>query len=92
MQIAQQKTAIFHDMKPEPQLFFLGLKALLHLQFLLRFSSSDGCEQVDKLIVMNVQMMVHILRTLISCLLVHIQNKKKIALEIAAKIASVNRP
>jgi hypothetical protein len=26
-----------------------NLKACLHLQFLLRFSSSDGCERVDKL-------------------------------------------
>jgi hypothetical protein len=42
--------------------------------------------------VTNVQMRVHILRTFITCLLVHIHQKKKIALEIAAKIASVNWP
>jgi hypothetical protein len=38
---------------------------------------------------MNVQMRVHILRTFVTHLLVHIQ---KIALEITAKIASVNWP
>ena len=38
---------------------------------------------------MNVQMRVHILRTFITDLLVHIHQKTKIALEIAAKIASV---
>jgi hypothetical protein len=32
----------------------------------------------------------HILRTFIAYLLVHIHQKKKIALEIAAKIAGVN--
>ena len=37
--------------------FSLHLKAHLHLQFLLRFSSSDGCERVDEL--WNVQMRVH---------------------------------
>jgi hypothetical protein len=44
---------------------------------------------------MNVQMTVHILRTMITHLLVHmhqIDQKEKIALEIAAKIASVNGP
>jgi hypothetical protein len=41
---------------------------------------------------MNVQMRVHVLRTLIAHPLVHIHQKKEIALEIAAKIASVNRP
>jgi hypothetical protein len=38
---------------------------------------------------MNVQMRVHILRTLIAHPLVHMHQKEKIALEIAAKIASV---
>jgi hypothetical protein len=37
-------------------------------------------------------MRVHILRTMITHLLVHMHQKKKIALGIAAKIASVNRP
>ena len=41
---------------------------------------------------MNVQMRIHILRTFITHLLIHIHQKKNIALEIAAKIASVNRP
>jgi hypothetical protein len=45
---------------------------------------------------MNVQMRVHttihILRTFVTHLLVHMHQKKKIALEIAAKIASVNWP
>ena len=41
---------------------------------------------------MNVQMRVHILRTFITHLLVRIHQKTKIALEIAAKIASVNGP
>jgi hypothetical protein len=40
---------------------------------------------------MNVQMRVHILRTLIAYPLIHMHQKKKIALEIAAKIVSVNR-
>jgi hypothetical protein len=40
---------------------------------------------------MNVQMRVH-LRTFITYPLDHINQKKKIALEIAAKIASVNGP
>ena len=40
---------------------------------------------------MNVQMREHILKTFLTHLLVHI-HQKKIALEIAAKIASVNRP
>jgi hypothetical protein len=39
---------------------------------------------------MNVQMGVHILRTFITYLIVHMRQKTKIALEIAAKIASVN--
>ena len=39
---------------------------------------------------MNVQMRVHILTTFITHLLVHIHQKTKLALEIAAKIASVN--
>ena len=34
----------------------------------------------------------HVLRAFITYLLVHIHQKKKIALEIAAKIASINRP
>jgi hypothetical protein len=38
---------------------------------------------------MNVRMMVHILRTLIAHPLVHMNQKKKIAIEIAAKIESV---
>jgi hypothetical protein len=37
-------------------------------------------------------MRVHILRAFITYPLVHIHQKKKIALEIAAKIASVNWP
>ena len=41
---------------------------------------------------MNVKMRVHILRTFVTHLLVHMHQKEKIALEIAAKIASVNRP
>jgi hypothetical protein len=42
--------------------------------------------------VMNVQMRVHILRTFITHLLVRIHQKKKVALEIAAKIASACKP
>jgi hypothetical protein len=53
-------------------------------------SSSDGCEGVDEFI--NVQMKEHVLRTFITHLLVLIHQKTKIALEIAPKIASVNRP
>jgi hypothetical protein len=34
----------------------------------------------------------HVLRAFITYLLVHIHQKRKIALEIAAKIANVNRP
>jgi hypothetical protein len=41
---------------------------------------------------MNVQMKIHILRTFITHLLVHIHQKKKIEPKIAAKIASVNGP
>jgi hypothetical protein len=41
---------------------------------------------------MNVQMRVHILRTFITYLLVHIHQKKKIAPKIAVKIVSVNGP
>ena len=41
---------------------------------------------------MNVQMRVYVLRTFVTHLLVHMHQKEKIALEIAAKIASVNRP
>ena len=40
---------------------------------------------------MNVQMRIHILRTFLTHLLVHI-HQKKIALEITAKISSVNGP
>jgi hypothetical protein len=40
---------------------------------------------------MNVQARVHILKTFIIVPLVHISLKMKIAPEIAAKIASVNR-
>ena len=40
---------------------------------------------------MNVQMRVHILRTIVTHLLVYIHQKEKIALEIAAKIASGKR-
>jgi hypothetical protein len=39
---------------------------------------------------MNVQMKVHIRRTFITHLLVHMRQKTKIALEIAGKIVSVN--
>ena len=38
---------------------------------------------------MNVQMRVHVLRTFITHLLVHIHHKEEIAVEIAAKITSV---
>ena len=41
---------------------------------------------------MNVQIAVHVLRTFAIPLLVHMHQKEKIALEIAAKIASLNRP
>jgi hypothetical protein len=41
---------------------------------------------------MNVEMKVHKLRSFITHLLVHMHQKEKIALEIAAKIASVNGP
>ena len=41
---------------------------------------------------MNVKMRVNILRTFITHVLVHMHQKEKIALEIAAKIASVNGP
>jgi hypothetical protein len=41
---------------------------------------------------MSVQMRVHVLRTFITHPLVHIHQKEKIALEIAAKVASVNGP
>jgi hypothetical protein len=41
---------------------------------------------------MNVQMRVLVLRTFVTHLLVHVHQKEKIALEIAAKIASVNGP
>ena len=41
----------------------------------------------------NFECWVHILKTSVTHLLIHIhQKKKKIALEIATKIASVNRP
>ena len=40
---------------------------------------------------MNIQMRVHILTTFVTRLLIHKQ-KENIALEIAAKIASVNGP
>jgi hypothetical protein len=40
----------------------------------------------------NALMKEHVLRTFITHLLVLIHQKKKIALEIAAKIASVNGP
>ena len=39
---------------------------------------------------MNVQMREHVLRTFVTPLLVHMHQKEKIALEIAAKIASIN--
>jgi hypothetical protein len=41
---------------------------------------------------MNVQMRIHILRTFVTHLLIHMHQKEKIALELAAKIASVNGP
>ena len=37
---------------------------------------------------MNVQMRVYLLRTFITCPLIHMHQKKKIALQITAKIAS----
>jgi hypothetical protein len=62
----------------------------------VRFSSSDGCERVQIAIhvyaVMNVQIAAHVLRTFATPLLVHMHQKENIALEITAKIASVNRP
>ena len=62
--------------------------------FLVRFSPSDARERVHgwviRVLLMNVQMRINILRTFITRLLVHIHQKKKIALEIAAKIASVS--
>ena len=41
---------------------------------------------------MNVHVRVHVLRAFITHLLVHMHQKEKIALEIAAKFASVNGP
>ena len=41
---------------------------------------------------MNVEMKVHVLRTFVTPLLVHMHQKAKNALEMAAKIASVKRP
>jgi hypothetical protein len=41
---------------------------------------------------MNVQTKVHKLRSFITHLLVHIHQKKKMAVELAANIASVNGP
>ena len=41
---------------------------------------------------MNVQMRVDVLRTFVTHPLVHMHQKEKIALEIRAKIASVNGP
>ena len=41
---------------------------------------------------MDIQMRVHVLRTFVTHLLVHMHQKEKIALEITAKIATVNRP
>jgi hypothetical protein len=41
---------------------------------------------------MHDEMRIHVLKTFITHLLVHIRQKKKIALEIGAKIASVNGP
>ena len=41
---------------------------------------------------MNAQMRALVLLTFVTHLLVHINQKEKIALEIAAKIASVNGP
>jgi hypothetical protein len=40
---------------------------------------------------MNVQMREHVLRTFVTHLLVHIHQKKKIALEILAKMVSVKQ-
>ena len=41
---------------------------------------------------MNVQMRVHVLQTFVTHLLVRMHQKEEIALEIAAKIESVNGP
>ena len=41
---------------------------------------------------MSVQMREHVIRTFVTHVLVHMHQKEKIALEIAAKIASVNGP
>ena len=41
---------------------------------------------------MDIQMRVHILRTFVSHLLVHMHQMEKLALEITAKIESVNGP
>ena len=39
---------------------------------------------------MNLQMKEHVLKTFVTLLLVHMHQKRKIALEIAAKIANVS--
>ena len=41
---------------------------------------------------MNVPIRVHVLPTFVTHPLVHMHQKEKIALELAAKIASVNKP
>jgi hypothetical protein len=65
------------------------IKARLHLQLLLRFSSSDGCERVNKLWILWVYVpSSFIIWTFLTHSLVHIHQEKK----IAAKIASVNAP
>ena len=65
------------------------IKARLHFQFLLRFSSSDGCERVNKLWILWVYVpSSFIIWTFLTHSLVHIHQEKK----IAAKIASVNAP
>jgi hypothetical protein len=60
---------------------------MVRLQLVVRFSTSDGCERVDGLI-MNVLSICTLIWTFITHPLVYIHQKTK----IAAKIASVNGP
>ena len=58
----------------------VAVKACLHLQFLVRFSSSDGCERVTNVQIRVDQCGIYSCRTFITYLLVHMYQKKKIAL------------
>ena len=65
--------------------------------YVRRFSSSDACERVDELWSSDEGTSVNILytqkfRTFITYLLVHMHQKTKIALDIAAEIAIANAP